>query len=161
MTAKKNITIKNALESDKLYIDKLAKDLNISLSEALSVIVNQEKTDIVNLKKTKENLEETEKIQLENHRLTIELQKKSEEYQILKTQELQTIEKTIEVEKKLTGTQFICELDEKTAYNVRKVRSFAIKNSIVVCENEKEYANAFTNVAVKQFLKRHFIDYID
>lgn len=161
MTAKKNITIKNALESDKLYIDKLAKDLNISLSEALSVIVNQEKTDIVNLKKTKENLEETEKLQLENHRLTIELQKISEEYQILKTQEPQTIEKIVEVEKKLTGSQFICELDEKTAYNVRKVRSFAIKNGIVICENEKEYANAFATVSVKQFLKRNFIDYID
>ena len=87
------------------------------------------------------------------------------ENNLLKNQEPQTIEKTIEktieVEKPLCGSQFICELEEKTAYDARKIRSFAVKDGFVEFESDKDYPNKLANVAVRQFINRHYADHID
>lgn len=154
----KSINIKNALVRDKEYLDNLALSLNLTIAEALSELVNIAKRSEKTTENHKENSEETGKLETENQRLTIEVQRLSEENISLTNKEPQTIEKTVEVEMKLTGSQFICDLEEKIAYNARKVRKFAIKDGLVTGEN---YPNELANAAIKQFINREYIDLID
>ncbi len=68
-----------------------------------------------------------------------------------------TVEKPIEVEKTLTGSQFICELEEQVSLNARKIRLFAKKDGFVTGDN---YPNELANIAVKQFINRHYSDLV-
>ena len=86
----------------------------------------------------------------------------SNDLEVCKTQEPvileKQVEKIVEVEKSLTGSQFICQLDEQTAYNARKLRKFIIADGHVKGEN---YPNELVNVAVNKFIKRNYADYIE
>lgn len=81
----------------------------------------------------------------------------------LAQRELEVVEKTIEVEKEkevikeverpLTGTQFICELPIETALRARKARSFIIKDGKVKGEN---YPNELATIAINDFLNEYY-----
>lgn len=69
--------------------------------------------------------------------------------------------KTVEVEKEvikevpieLTGTQFICELDQETFNKARKCRKFIKGDGKVKGDN---YPNELANLAIKDFLHEYY-----
>lgn len=155
----KTITIRNAYITDKEYIDNLCLSNQIQVFEALNILVENHRKQAQNneaqTSKLNDYASRIEQLEAENKRLFDDLEIcKTQEPVILEKQ----VEKIVEVEAKLTGSQFICQLDEQTAYNARKLRKFIIADGHVKGEN---YPNELVNVAVNKFIKRNYADYIE
>lgn len=152
---KQTITIRNADSDDKDYLDSLCLKRGITMPEALSIVVNVAKTaaennsNIVQLKAT------IEQLTLQNSSLLADLDKAEK-----KPAEIveKPVEKIVEVEKKLTGSQFICTLADHTARNARKVRRWAVADGNAIAD---DYPNSLVNTAVNYFIGRKYADYID
>ena len=162
---KKTFTIKDAYITDKQYLDEIAKTLKLSQSEAFALIVAKAKTS-ENSKESSEKLGLLE-IELANTKKLLEscetaLAERDKQIEELKNKPPQTVEiekeviKEIEKPVQLTGSQFICELDEQTALFARKVRKFALQDGHVNSTEPHLYANQLVNTAVKNFLDRKY-----
>lgn len=164
------ITIRNVDVSVKEYIDNYTISNNLKNNgQGLAAIVDVAKTaktdaEIEAIKA--ENAESISKLNETIKQLTEQLQAATAENTELKNRAPEivekTVEKTIEVEKQLTGSQFICELPEEIAHAARKIRKFVKSDGFVDAnvENEK-YPQELVIVSVKQFINRHYIDHID
>lgn len=173
----KTITIRKALTEDKNYLDYLAKEYRISAAEALSMLVKQAKNNANNegneeiknqLKTANETaaaaieIAETYKQELEE--IAILVKPILEDNEEATTNAIarainaaQEATKTIEIEKPLQKNQFICELNKENFINARKIRSFAKKEGFI---EDTENPNELINIALKQFINRHFSELI-
>jgi hypothetical protein len=142
------LTIKTEKEA-KEYFLQTAKNLGLTQQQMFSILtevyqkfdgLEQEFNNMVN------SLEQKE-IELASITAELETEKAN-----IKNVEVQ-VEKLVPVA--LTGTQFICELPEATAKNVRKCRPFMLKDGIIREGNPNE----IVSVSVEYFL-RHKYDHV-
>ena len=164
----KSITIKNAKVTDKQYLDNLAITSGISVSVALSAVINIAKTYEKTAETLQKTIEETGKLkeEIQNLKDSFDLEATENrvlraENEALKNQEPQTVEKTVEVERKLDEYEFYCKLDNALGYNTMKIRRFAVKRGIVNFTERKDYPGELAKIAITEYLNRHFADYIN
>jgi predicted nuclease with TOPRIM domain len=162
---KKTFTIKDAFIEDKQYLDEICKLHICSQAEAFAKIVAAAKT-AENSKETTEELNNLKDgLQWTKDQLKIasdSITERDKQIEELKNKAPETVEITKEVIKEvekpieLTGTQFICELEEETAVFARKVRKFALTDGHVNSTDPHLYANQLINTALKNFLDRKY-----
>lgn len=164
----KTLTIKDANISDREYLYTVQETANCSMADAFAMIVTKAKT-AENPKNTGisegilENLkEENESLLKQITELKAAIEAKESRLSELENQPPQTVEVEKEVIKEveipLTGSQFICTLDEQTALNARKVRSFALRDGLVTTTAGHAYINELVNVSVKKLLTNKYED---
>lgn len=141
----KPFTIKDADVNDinKFNEQKSKKRLTAGgfFSELLNG-VNQQ----VNNNNTNNDIDQVKSLQEANKALTLEIEE-------LKNQTPATT--TIEVEKKLSGTQFILEPTEAQAKNMRRAITYLIKNG-VLSRADKNLPAQFVTKAINYYLKNEF-----
>jgi hypothetical protein len=160
---KKPLTIRNVLLTDKQYLDDLSVTMNVPVAEALSYIINKVKTTVNTPETPIVTAEEKYKLEREITLLSERLKEVQAENVLLNEREPEikevTVEKEVQVEMKLKGAQFICELEENVASAARKIRSFAKQDGFINKDiADKDYPNALANISVKQFINRHYSD---
>lgn len=152
---KKTITIRNIDSEHKDYLDKLCIERGINMPDALSIVVNAAKT-------SGENSNQIAYLEAKIKELTIQNASLLDDWKKAQNKPAETIEKQVEkiveVEKALTGSQFICTLDEHTARNARKIRRWAVDDGNAIAT---DYPNSLVNTAVNYFIGRKYADYID
>ena len=152
---KQTITIRNVDSDDKDYLDNLCVTRGVKMSEALAIVINAAKTPSENSNQIAELQATVNELTLQNSVLLANLREAQNKPAEIVEKE---VEKIVEVEKRLTGSQFICTLDEQTAHNTRKIRQWAVEKGHATAGN---YPNSFVNTAVSYFIGRKYADYID
>ena len=172
------VTIRNVLKSDKTYLDNLANTHEINTAEAFAILVNSNKQGA----NVHENTEQTQQLQQEINTLTESLktaitEKEAAQAEVLEVKknidelenplkelkkQCEYLENDLKNKIQLTGSQFVCELEEDTAILARKFKKFIKKDDFVNPSSEgQQYANELVNVATKSFIKRHYSHLID
>lgn len=169
---KKNLTIKDVPADDRDFLVNLANSRNITYTEAFTQLVNLSKNPV----NQPENQKKTAELEAENQRLTaenIDFQRQIEarEFDLNEATEKLRVhsERITELETELTayrnepkgvvlsGFQFVCDLADQVAANLRKVRPFVKRDGIIPADtSEKVYPNAMVNIAVSDYLKRNY-----
>ncbi len=175
-TKKKSISIKNCLKTDKDYLDYIISDhADITAAEAFSIIVQHSKNFLI-VKNSNADLKlEINKITEEkttlnadiegliddNKNLNTSLNESLKENEKLKSEiELQKNKQPEQIPIELQGSQFICELEEKTALNMLRVKKLVLADNYI-SESGENYPNALVNFATKFFLSRVYTDKIE
>lgn len=171
------ITIKKTLLSDKEYLHEIASIHNKPVADALSIVVEDSKQFVSANQLFKETRLENEKLKAEILQITeqentiiAQLQTVSEgnkkmfsDYETILEEKRKLLEENEKLKSEietvnLSGTQFICELEEQTAINAMKVKGAAIKEGYVI---GNDYPNELVNAATKYFLSKKFAELID
>jgi hypothetical protein len=161
-----SFTIRNAKKTDVDAFKNLTDGCE-NASEGFGLLVNLAKTAKENIGKPTVDLSLLDQFRSENltdHNeilkfviqdylsLASHLSAMTEEIKKL-NEALEEKPKEVQVPQPLTGTQFICELDPKTAVAARKARSFIKKDGKLKTEN---YPSDLANISIIYFLKNEY-----
>jgi hypothetical protein len=142
------LTIKTEKEA-KEYFLQTAKNLGLTQQQMFSILTEVYQKFEGLEAEFKEMADSLEKKEIELATITAELETEKNN---IKTVDV-PIEKLVPVA--LTGTQFICELPEAIAKNLRKCRPFMLKDGII----KEGTPNEMCSVSIEYFL-RHKYDHV-